>query len=432
MRRALVLALALTAASGGFVPAARAQAPEALRVADPTNTTRLRLDTRGGLLVTGSTADTPDLATIPATGAGTRLMFWPERSAFRVGTATGAEWDGSNVGSWSLASGYRTTASGQHATAMGRQTVASGYGSTALGLETVASSNNSTALGYQTTASGSNSTALGGQTAASGTYSTAIGYATTASGSYSTALGLHTTASGNTSTALGYATLASGDASTALGTWASTNGQTGAFVVGDASTASLLTASAPYQFSTRFANGYRLFTNSAMTVGAQLPAGATSWSTLSDSTRKAGFRPYDGDAVLAGLSRLRLGTWHYRGQDPATQRHWGPMAQDFFREFGHDGVGTVGVDTLIATADADGVLFAVTQALEARTRQLAEAQAALAARVAEVEALRTEVASLRAEAADVAALRADLARLGALVGRLDAEARPAALYGARE
>ena len=426
MVRCLPLVLVLLAT------AAHAQAPEALRVTDAASTTRLRLDTRGGLLVTGSTADTPDLATIPATGPGTRLMFWPEKAAFRVGTAIGAEWDAASVGFWSVAAGYETTASGLYSTAMGYGTTAGGTSSTALGYQTTAGGINSTALGSLTRASGTSSTALGYQTTASGTYSTALGYGTTASGTNSTAMGHQTTASGDYSTALGYGTTASGSYSMALGISASTNGQAGAFVVGDASTNSTLSASAANQFSARFAGGYRLFTNSAMTVGAQLTAGATSWSTLSDSTRKAGFRPYDGDAVLAGLARLRLGTWHYRGQDPATQRHWGPMAQDFYREFGRDGVGTVGVDTLIATADADGVLFAAAQALEARTRELTEAQAALAARVAEVEALRTEVAALRAEAADVASLRADLARLGALVARLDAEARPAALYGSHK
>lgn len=282
------LRLALAALAAGLaVPATHAQAPEALRVADAADAVRLRLDVRGGLAVAGVINDrTPDASTTPATGGGTRLMWWPEKAAFRAGSVRGAQWDAANVGLYSVALGYETVASGIRSTAMGQGTTASGFGSTA------------------------------------------------------------------------------------MGSAASTNGQTGAFVVSDNSESDLLSATVPNQFSARFVGGYRLFTDSRMTVGAQLTAGGTSWSTLSDSTRKERFRPYGPAAVLDGLARLRLGTWNYRGQDPATQRHWGPMAQDFYREFGRDGVGTVGSDTLIATGDADGVLFAAAQALDARTRDL--------------------------------------------------------------
>ena len=46
------------------------------------------------------------------------------------------------------------------------------------------------------------------------------------------------------------------------------------------------------------------------------------------------------------------------------------MAQDFYHHFGTDKHGTIGSDTLIATADFDGVSFAAIKALEARSTQL--------------------------------------------------------------
>jgi hypothetical protein len=46
------------------------------------------------------------------------------------------------------------------------------------------------------------------------------------------------------------------------------------------------------------------------------------------------------------------------------------MAQDFYAHFGKDEFGSVGCDTLIASADFDGVNFAAIKALEERTREL--------------------------------------------------------------
>ncbi|UCH83146.1 MAG: tail fiber domain-containing protein [Candidatus Latescibacterota bacterium] len=108
-------------------------------------------------------------------GAGTKLMWIPARSAFRVGKASGSEWDWDNIGGYSIAMGYQTTASGFFSTAMGLLTVASGYHSTAMGHFTTASGYRSTAMGYETTAAGWYSTAMGDGTKADSYGSTAIG-----------------------------------------------------------------------------------------------------------------------------------------------------------------------------------------------------------------------------------------------------------------
>ncbi len=121
------------------------------------------------------------------------------------------------AGSYAVAMGYLTTASGDVSTAMGFNTTASGDKSSAMGRNTTASGSYSIAMGYGATASGSYSRAMGDSTTASGGYSTAMGSSTTASGTYSTAMGSSTTASGGYSTAMGYGATASGEYSTAMG-----------------------------------------------------------------------------------------------------------------------------------------------------------------------------------------------------------------------
>ena len=163
---------------------------------------KLTLDSDGGIVAKGTFGSG---AVLTSTGAGTRLIWYPRKSAFRAGSADGVQWDDVNVGLYSTAFGYNTTASGYSSTAMGWDTTASAIGSTAMGRDTTASGNYSTAMGRGTTASGDYSTAIGYYTTASAIGSTAMGVGTTASGDYSTAMGWNTTASGVYSVAMGYA-----------------------------------------------------------------------------------------------------------------------------------------------------------------------------------------------------------------------------------
>jgi len=166
-----------------------------------------------GLLAIG----TLNSGTIPASGAGIRMMWYPGKAAFRAGAINGLQWDNDSIGQYSTAVGCNTTASGKYSTALGYNTTAKGQYSTAMGELPTASGQTSTAMGYNTTASGEASTAIGYGTVASGYKSTAMGEYTNALGSYSTSMGSGTTASGILSTALGYNTTASGQQSTAMG-----------------------------------------------------------------------------------------------------------------------------------------------------------------------------------------------------------------------
>ena len=124
---------------------------------------------------------------------------------------------GTNVGEYSTAECYDTTASGNYSHAEGSNTTASRYSSHAEGDSTTASGNCSHAEGYETTADSDSSHAEGNSTTASGDSSHAEGFYATASGYYSHAEGSGTTASGYASHAEGTTTTASGNYSHAEG-----------------------------------------------------------------------------------------------------------------------------------------------------------------------------------------------------------------------
>jgi hypothetical protein len=192
-------------------------------------TANLHVAGLNGFLVTGTYGS----GAIPDTGPGTRMMFYPNKAAFRVGMVRGAEWDDSNIGFSSTAMGEQTKASGAYSTAIGFSTIASGNNSTAMGLGATASGSESTAMGENTTASGYQSTAMGRFSKASGNNSTAMGENTTASGGSSTAMGWCTTASGYHSTAMGIYTTAISYASTALGQYNIGAGSTNTWIATD-------------------------------------------------------------------------------------------------------------------------------------------------------------------------------------------------------
>ncbi len=168
---------------------------------------------------------------VPITGAGTRMMWLPEKSAFRVGTATGSEWNADSIGTWSIAAGRSTKAKGagsvslgfngqatdDYAVVIGANSKSNGFGSVALGYRTNAIGDYSTSAGYETFAKGVNSTAIGDSAIATGATSFALGQNTFASGSRAIALGFATIASGFMSTAMGYKSLASSTFATASG-----------------------------------------------------------------------------------------------------------------------------------------------------------------------------------------------------------------------
>jgi len=112
--------------------------------------------------------------------------------------------------------------------------------------------------------------------------------------------------------------------------------------------------------------------------------GQVGFTASSDATRKENFQPVDGDEVLRKLAGFSLTSWNFIGHAPRQFRHYGPMAQDFFAAFGHDGIGTVGAPTTITSTDLAGILMIAAQALERRTATQDKELAALRGQNAEL------------------------------------------------
>ncbi len=305
----------------------------------------------------------------PVSGAGRRMMWYADKAAFRAGYVDGTQWDTDSVGMYSMALGFNPKATGQM----------------------------STAIGFHAIAAGGESVAIGGTASSGGEDAVAMGYLSSAAGDFSVAIGVGSNADGESAIAIGGAT-ASGDLSIAMGTRVSTNGKSGAFAIGDNTPGSSTSNDVNNQMVMRFAGGYKLYTNGASTVGAQLAAGGNSWATISDVRKKENFASVDGEDFLKKIAKFKLTSWNYKGQDAKAFRHYGPMAQDFYAAFGNDSYGTIGNDTTINQADMEGVSFVAIQALERRTQEQAN----------EIAALRKENAMLRSQSQQVAELNVRL------------------------
>ncbi len=167
---------------------------------------RLTIVNDGGIIAKGTFGGGDSLAT---TGAGTRLIWYPRRAAFRAGGVDGNQWDDTvlnpNIGNYSFATGYNTLAKGNYSVALGNNSSATADNAIAIGSNAHAYQTSAVAIGgYNATASGLNSTSIGGVSAwAEGDYSTALGYGTTAHAFASMAVGRNTDRSGNSSSWVG-------------------------------------------------------------------------------------------------------------------------------------------------------------------------------------------------------------------------------------
>jgi trimeric autotransporter adhesin len=156
--------------------------------------------------------------------------------------------------------------------------------------------------------------------------------------------------------------------------------------------------------------------------------GQVAFTSVSDKTKKENFQPVDGEAVLRKMRGLALSSWNFIGQDPHAFRHYGPMAQDFFAAFGHDGVGQIGSETTINAGDLVGILMSAVQALEQRTAALHQKEARIAVLESTVTdllaqrtaALHQKEAQMAVLASTVEDLKAKYASLETIAARLEA------------
>jgi hypothetical protein len=346
---------------------------------------RFRVDSAGGVIALGQIG----YGIIPASGAGWRMMWHPQKVAFRAGYVdAGGQWDEANIGYYSWAGGALTTAAGIYSFAMGYQnTIESGAQA-------------GIALGS------------GNFIATTGSFGVALGLNNDVLNTAGVAIGQNAWSNGDAAVALGYRTTADADYSMALGYRASTNGHTGAKVFGDASTTDSIEAVANNEFAVRAAGGFRFRSNATLTNGCNIAAGGASITCASSRTLKENFLDVDGDDVLDRMRRIPVNTWNYTDEGRQS-RHMGPFAEDFWREFG------LGTEPLaIGHLDIDGVNFAGVKALDARTLQL---QARVDDQAAQIEALRAANEALRASNAAVEARNAEIAARNAEIAARNAE-----------
>jgi hypothetical protein len=171
----------------------------------------------------------------------------------------------------------------------------------------------------------------------------------------------------------GYNNQANGSYSFAAGCLARAN-HTGAFVWADSQNA-FFNSTASNQVSFRCQGGVRFTSASgAANQTVSWTPGSGSWSFSSDRALKEGFVPVDSQTVLEKVSRLPVSEWNYAGY---SQRHIGPMAQDF-----HTAFPLSGSDTMLNDADLHGVALAAIQGLNQKVES-------------ENAALKQEVAALK-------------------------------------
>lgn len=142
------------------------------------------------VLFSGSGFISLPAANPPISGAGSRMMWYAQKAAFRTGYVNGVQWDNDSIGAYSFAAGVDTKAKGNSSVALGNTTTASANYSMAIGTNTLASGEYSTAMGFYSTASGIAATALGNSNA-QGLLSSSFGQGTIAKGYSSTVIGLY-------------------------------------------------------------------------------------------------------------------------------------------------------------------------------------------------------------------------------------------------
>jgi len=333
--------------------------------------TALRVNDNGSALFGGTYDGGTSGGGIPAEGAGTRMMWYPAKAAFRSGHVSGTQWDDANIGYFSVAIGESVRASGDHGVAFGIRSTAAGSSTFAAGEDNTASGAASVALGYHAHTNARQGSFVFADRSTVDTLRAGVNH----SASWRVSGGFRVFTSSNLSTGV---TIQSGAATS---NW----GQSNAVI--------------------------------STSTGAYLST-AGEWQNVSDVNRKHLFEDVSGEAILGKIRDLRIQQWSYRVENDHV-RHIGPTAQDFHAAFG---LGSD--DRVIPAVDAEGVALLGLQALEARTTLLQ----------AENAALRSEVDALRAagEAAEERHRRTDarLAQLEALLGRVTGEGGRADLAAA--
>jgi hypothetical protein len=309
----------------------------------------------------------------PMQGKGYRTSWDSYKGAFRSGYADN-EWNDNSVGFFSWAGGSNSTAEGLYAFAFGDTNFAR--------------STSSIAFGSGNEVKGAAGFSAGAGNRVCDTYGVAFGNRAQSGGPLINGKCDPDTFNirGLSAVAIGYNVTADQDHTTAMGKFATNNGFAGTFIWSDGSataSADTFRNTANNEFAARATGGFRFRTNLGGTTGCNLPAGSGVFNCTSSRHTKENFKLTSGEDVLTRLRKIPVSTWNYTSEGSQV-RHIGPMAEDFYQEFG---LGTG--NTSIGVQDLAGVSLAAVKALDERTATLQQ-------RTAEVEQLRSEVQTLRA------------------------------------
>jgi hypothetical protein len=339
MRSSLRAALAAAALLAVALPAA-AQTPDSAFAVSKSGVGLFRVNVDAGALFGGTYDGDISYTGVPAEGSGTRMMWYPRKGAFRAGGINGTQWDGANIGDYSVAIGQDVRASASNAVAFGLRSTAAQVSSFAVGEDNTASGAASVAMGYHA-------------------------HTNARQGSF-----VFSDRSSVDSVRAGVNHSANWRVSGGFRIFTSSNMSTGVTI----------------QSGSVTSNWGQDFAVISTSTGAYLSTSGV-WTSVSDVRRKHLFEDVSGEDVLFRLRGMPVRTWSYRVDD-AHIRHMGPTAQDFHAAFG------LGNDNVtIAPIDEGGVALAGIQALDARTT-------AQQARIVKLErenaAMRGENAELRA------------------------------------
>jgi hypothetical protein len=340
MRTTLRAALGAAALLAAALPAA-AQTPDSAFAVSKSGVGLFRVNVDAGALF-GGTYDGDGSGTgIPAEGAGTRMMWYPRKAAFRAGGINGTQWDAANIGDYSVAIGQDVRASASNAVAFGLRSTAAQQSSFAVGEDNTATGAASVAMGYHAHTNARQGSFVFSDRSSVDTLRAGVNH----SANWRVSGGFRIFTSSNLSTGV---TIQSGGVTS---NWCS-------------------------------------LTNAVISASncAYLSTGGT-WTNASSVDLKHLFAQVEGEDILMRLRGVPVSTWSYRAESDDV-RHLGPTAQAFRAAFG---LGND--DRSIATVDADGVALAGVKALDART----------AAQQARVDALERENAALRGETAELRA-----------------------------
>ncbi|MFW5658439.1 MAG: tail fiber domain-containing protein [Bacteroidota bacterium] len=282
---------------------------------------RTRLEVAGGFVAN----DSPGHNQIPATGPGTRMMWYPGKAAFRVGSVDGTQWDDANVGEYSFAAGRNSNANGIASFAFGDSCFASGSYSAAFGLKVNSQGIVSLGYGNDINITGYGSVALGSVCEVNNFgYGYTIGRRTKVTGTHSFAIGRVVEATGSNSSAYGQFIRVSGLSSFGIGLY--TGQGTGGFVSADLAQDSTFAVMGGLAGFGTVTPAYRLQVGNA---GDGTAARANAWLTFSDRRWKRDITPLE--QPLARLENISGYTYRWKAGD--TTRQLGLIAQEVQAEY---------------------------------------------------------------------------------------------------